>query len=115
MVGRRRCAGVAAKWRARTVGRHQAPTGSDGQAVEVAEGEEKTTSLDDIFELDPSKFDGETEGVSFEEDDDQETKKKKKEKRKKFVEIEYDPDEDVTLVKKKRKRGDESEWEEEWT
>jgi N utilization substance protein A len=84
------------------------------QALEAAEEEEETTSLEDLFAVDPSKFDVETVGVNFEEDDELETKKEKKKKRKKFVEIEYDPDADVTLVKKKRKRGDESEWEEEW-
>jgi N utilization substance protein A len=87
----------------------------DIQAETSEEGEEETSTLEEIFALKPDAFDVDLTATDFEEEDEEETdaKKKKKEKKKKYVEMEYDPDQDVVIVKRKRKR-DSEDWEEDW-
>ena len=87
----------------------------DIQAETSEEGEEETSTLEEIFALKPDAFDVDLTATDFEEEDEEETdaKKKKKEKKKKYVEMEYDPDQDVVIVKRKRK-GDSEDWEEDW-
>jgi N utilization substance protein A len=83
-------------------------------AETLPEVEEETTSLDELFALQPDKFDIlEPIDEEDEEEDDADRKKKKKRKKKKYVEVEYDPDQDVVVVKKKRKRGG-LEWDDNW-
>jgi len=83
---------------------------SKSEVVET--GEEATTEevpFEDLFKVDPKKFDFYPEGESSADDEGSEltpAKKKGKKSKRGFTVVEYDPDKDQTIVRRKRKRDD---------
>ena len=83
---------------------------SKSEVVET--GKEATTEevpFEDLFKVDPKKFDFYPEGESSADDEGSEltpAKKKGKKSKRGFTVVEYDPDKDQTIVRRKRKRDD---------